>query len=263
METKPTGNVGVTLASNDEAVATVMPDTLTFSFANPSADNYWNKPQRVTVSAVGDRVDNPNNRTTEITHKTSGDDKYNQTNDSTEPELLVTVEDDADAAGLLISESAITVTEATAGNTGTYTVKLNSAPPPDGDTVIVTLELSGDTGLIVVAPTSLEFTGRQSANDNGNWDDPKTVMVTANPDEVDTRSDGRVTIKHSVIGEGEDGYNDVDPIDVQVTVKDDDVSELEVTEISVGQRGWRAGILHSESKEKSGRHCKGKPRNVR
>ena len=172
LETKPTANVEVMLASNAEVVATVMPKTLTFSFANPSADNYWNKPQRVTVSAVADEVDNPNNRTTEITHTTSGDDKYDEDNDSTQPELLVTVEDDADTAALLISESAITVTEADAGNTGTYTVKLNSAPP-DGDTVIVTLVLSGDTGLIGVAPTSLEFTGRQSATNNGDWDDPE------------------------------------------------------------------------------------------
>ena len=132
LETKPTAEVTVALASNAPGVATVLPAMLTFAFANPSADNYWNKPQRVTVSAISDDVDNPNNRTTEITHTTSGDAKYNEENDSTEPELLVTVEDDADTAALLISESAITVTEVsegTAGNTGTYTVKLNSAPP--------------------------------------------------------------------------------------------------------------------------------------
>ena len=234
LETKPTANVDVVLESRDEAVATVMPETLTFSFANPSADNFWNKPQRVTVSAVADEVDNPNNhRTTEIIHTTSGDGKYEV---STKPELLVTVRDDADTAALLISESAITVTEAIAGNRGTYTVKLNSAPPPDGGTVTVTLVLSGDTGLIGVVPTSLEFTGRQSATDNGDWDDPKPVTVMATPDDVDTPGDARVTIKHSVSGEG--GYNDVDPIDVQVTVKDDDVSELEVRRsLSVSEDG--------------------------
>ena len=240
LETKPTADVTVTVASTAPGVATVLPTTLTFTTANPTADNYWNKPQRVTVSAVADDVDNPkNDRTTEITHTTSGDAKYN---DSTEPELLVTVEDDADTAALVISESAITVTEvteATAGNTGTYTVKLNSAPP-DREVVTVTLVLSGDTGLIEVTPTSLQFTGRQSpTDDNGDWDVPKPVTVTATSDNVDTPGDARVTIKHSVSSvSGEGGYNDVDPIDVQVTVKDDDVSELEVPRsLSVSEDG--------------------------
>ena len=53
---------------------------------------------------------------------------------------------------------------------------------------------------------------------------------------MDTPGDARVTIKHSVSGEG--GYNDVDPIDVQVTVKDDDVSELVVPRsLSVSEDG--------------------------
>ena len=128
METEPTADVGVMLESNHEEVATVLPETLTFTFTNPSADDYWNKPQRVTVSAVADEVDNPDNRTTEIMHTTSGDSKYVANNDSTRPELLVTVEDDADTAALVISESAITVTEDSSGSVNTYTVKAQLRP---------------------------------------------------------------------------------------------------------------------------------------
>ena len=134
--------------------------------------------------------------------------------------MLVTVEDDADTAALIISETAITVTEAPAGNTGTYTVKLNSAPP-SGETVTVTLRLSGDTTLIRVVPNSLRLTFNDAT-----WPEPQTVTVTATADNFDTPGDGRATIEHSVSGQG--GYDDVAPINVRVTVKDDDVSELVV-----------------------------------
>ena len=193
----------------------------------------------MTVSAVPDHVDNPNNRTTEITHSTSGDSKYSdENNDSTEPELLVTVEDDADTAALIISETAITVTEDPAGEEATYTVRLNSAPPAGPD-VTVTLSLSGDAGLIEVAPsisTPLSFTGGR----NGDWDQPKPVTVTSTKDNFDTPGDGRVTIEHTVSGQG--GYDNVAPVDVRVTVRDDDVSELQLspTAVSVNENGGTA-----------------------
>ena len=232
LETKPTAEVTVTLASTATGVATVMPESLTFTFANPSADDYWNKPQRVTVRAVSDYVDNPNNRTTEITHTTSGDAKYDVNNDSTEPELLVTVEDDADTAALVISESTITVTEDSSGDTATYTVKLNSAPPA-GQDVEVALELSGDTSAIDPLTSPLSF-------NDGNWNTAQTVTVTADDDDVDAPGDARLTITHTVSGQG--GYDNIAPIDVRVTVRDDDVSELRLspTALSVNENGGTA-----------------------
>ena len=229
LETEPTDDVDVTvtLTSTNPDAATVLPSPLTFTATNPSADNYWNKPQRVTVSAVPDQVDNPNNRTTEIRHATTSSDVKYGTDEVTE--VLVTVEDDADTAALVISETAITVTEDAEGNTATYTVTLNSAPPT-GQDVSVRLELSGDTSAIRAPTTPLTFTG-------GNWDQPQTVTVTAQDDTVDTPGDARLTIKHTVSGQG--GYDDVSPVDVQVTVKDDDVSELVLSprSLSVNENG--------------------------
>ena len=228
LETKPTAEVTVALMSTAIGVATVMPTSLTFTSTNPSADDYWNKPQRATVRAVPDEVDNPNNRTAEITHTTtSTDSKYGI--DSEVTEVLVTVDDDEDAAGLEISESAITVTEDSSGREVTYTVTIESAPPQE-ETVTVRLELSGDTSAVTspVNASTLSF-------DNQNR--TRTVTVTARDDTIDTPGDARVTIKHTVSGEG--GYDEVAPVDVRVTVKDDDVSELALspTSLSVSENG--------------------------
>ena len=230
LETKPTADVTVTLASSDSDVATVMPISLMFTSTNPSAEDYWNKPQRVTVSAVPDEVDNPDNRPAEITHTTnSTDPKYGT--DSEVTEVLVTVEDDEDAAGLEISESAITVTEDSSGREVTYTVTLKSAPPAT-ESVTVTLELIGDASA-VTAPEN----ARTLSFSDQNWSTAQPVTVTARDDTVDTPGDARLTIKHTVSGGG--GYDDVGPVDVRVTVKDDDVSELRLspTSLSVSENG--------------------------
>ena len=245
LATKPTANVTVTLndyvrgTTDPSPDVSVSPGTLLFTFTNPSADDYWNKPQRVTVRGVPDDVDNPNNRLGDIVHTTSSTnpDRY-EGNDDTRTVLPVTIEDDTDTAGLLISESAITVTEDSADKpTDTYTVRLNSAPPA-GETVQMTLELSGDTGAMTLSGTGV--TGSSPTYtlpfDATTWDDPVVITVTAVDDQVDTSGDARVTIRHSVSGEG--GYNDVAHVDVRVTVRDDDASELVVpSSISVNENG--------------------------
>ena len=220
----------VALESNDTDVATVMPTSLMFTSTNPSADDYWNKPQRVTVRAVPDEVDNPDNRTVEITHTTdSSDSNYGTASEVTE--VPVTVEDDEDAAGLEISESAIMVTEDSSGGDVTYTVTIKSAPPVNKP-VTVTLELSGDKSAIMTPAdlSTLSFT-------NSEWS-TQTVIVKARSDTAETLGDARVTIKHSVTG-GEGEYDDVAPVDVRVTVKEDDVSELalSLTSLSVSENG--------------------------
>ncbi len=62
LETQPTGEVTVAVASNDITIATVSPSSLTFTTTN------WSTGQTVTVTAVDDDVDNGYQRQTRVTH---------------------------------------------------------------------------------------------------------------------------------------------------------------------------------------------------
>ena len=91
LNTKPTGTVVINIASEDNDIATVSPDRLTFT---PST---WNDPQQVMVTAVADALqDNPGDkREIEITHTVDahGIDYEDETADAVE----VTVIDDDNA----------------------------------------------------------------------------------------------------------------------------------------------------------------------
>ena len=123
----------------------------------------------------------------------------------TKCEVTVTITDD-DTAGVTVSKTSLTVTEAdTTGDS--YTVVLDSQPTAD---VVVTV--GGHAGTDVTpAPASLTFTTL-------NWDTAQTVTVTAAAD-ADT-TDDTVTLTH--VGASTDvKYNAVAP-SVTVTVDDKD-----------------------------------------
>ena len=126
----PAGTVTVTITGHDSTALTISGtalrnDTLTFTASN------WDTAETVTVKA-----DNDANATSEsltLTHTPSGG-GY-----STAADLPVTVTDD-DSAAIVLSESALTLTEG--GDTGdSYTVKL--AAQPSGD---VTVTIGGHSG---------------------------------------------------------------------------------------------------------------------
>ena len=127
LKTQPlANNVTVTVTSADPTAATVSPAVLTFT----STD--WSKTQTVTVTGVADRVDNPGpNRMAEITHTVGGGsagppaDGYARSGDDAPdaPPVTVTIVDN-DVAGLKISKTTTTITEA--GPAKTYMVELES-----------------------------------------------------------------------------------------------------------------------------------------
>ena len=86
------------------------------------------------------------------------------------------------------------------GDTFTYTVEMDDQP--DGDVTVDTSYASG--GAMSVSPSSLTFTrsGEASEADKWEWDDPRTVTITALTD-ADNRDEYR-TIKHEVTVDGED-----------------------------------------------------------
>jgi len=207
LTSRPTDLVTVTTGIASTGVATVEPKTLTFSNVNTD-DNAWNKWQPVTVRGVDDAIDNDSPRMTTITHEASGAD-YNGVTAS--PVTVRTTDDDTE--GVTLSTDMLTVEE---GDTGTYTVRLNSQPAgnvtitpsiPTGDAATATVTVPMRDGM---AQTDLLFT-------TTNWIIPQTVTVTGRTeDNIDSGTDSTTTITHTVMG---GGYGDVsaDPVAVTVT----------------------------------------------
>ena len=115
------------------------------------------------------------------------------------------------AAGVTVSESALTVTEENA--TGdTYTVVLNTQPSAD-----VTVTVAGHSGTeVTLTPASLTFTMT-------NWSTARTVTVKAGND-ADTTND-TVTLTHSATST-DTNYNGITIGSVVVTVEDNDTAQV-------------------------------------
>ena len=111
----------------------------------------------------------------------------------------------ATPVGVVVSKSALTVAE---GASGTYTVKLSTAPSSD-----VTVTVGGASGDVTVSPPSLTFTGT-------NYSTAQTVTVNAALD-PDAAADPDVTLTHSASG---GGYDAVAIASVTVSVTEDDAA---------------------------------------
>ena len=164
-----------------------------------TVDN-WDTAQTVTVKAGQD--DDGAADTATLTHTASGGDYASITAD-----LPVTVTDD-DEAGVVLSETGLTVTEGDAAGS-TYTVKL--ATQPTGE-VIVTV--SGHAGTdLTLDKTTLTFTV-------DNWDTAQTVTVKAGHDDDAANDTG--TLTHTASGGGYASVSNTLP----VTVTDDDTAAI-------------------------------------
>ena len=209
LATLPSANVQIAVASGNTATATVSPATLTFTSAN------WNTAQTVTVTGVDNQGTGSNN-TVAISHSsTSTDGSYNAIAIT---DVTVTVVDD-DGAGVTITESdGATVTTDALGEADTYMVVLNTMPTGD---VTITMA-SGDVAIATVDPATLTFT-------SSDWSTAQTVTVTNVGDLVAQENDRTVAISHS--STSTDGsYNTIDIRDVTVTVVDDDIAAVVITQ---------------------------------
>ena len=129
----------------------------------------------------------------------------------------LTITDDDDA-GVVIAPTSLTVDE---GSTGTYTLKLTSAP-----TASVTVGVSVPTGTDVSAsPTTVTFT-------SGNWSTAQTVTVSAAAD-ADAVVDDQVTITHSVSSTGD--YSGKTASNVLVSITENTVPVLSIGNASAAE----------------------------
>ena len=198
LNTAPTADVIIAVASSDTLAATVSSTSLTFTPTD------WNTAQTVTVTGVSDTA--LGGRTAIVTHTAaSGDTVYDRV--AIDP-VTVTVTDD-DTAGVTVSETTRTVAED--GGTDTYTVVLNTLPL---DNVTIT-PASSDTDVAIVS-AALTFT-------SSTWDTPQTVTVTGvNDDDHNSGDERTATVTHTVESTGDPIYAAVTIASVTVTVVDDD-----------------------------------------
>ena len=220
LDTEPTADVTVEIQMPENADIAVSPLTLTFT-----ADN-WNTPQTVTVTAAQDDdavADDP----VTLTHAVSGGDYEGVTTADVE----VTIIED-DTTGVTISITALEVAE---GDTGHYTIVLDTEPTAD---VTVEIQAPEDTD-ITVAPLTLTFTA-------DNWNTPQTVTVTAAQDD-DAVADDPVTLTHAVSG---GDYEGVTTADVEVTIIEDDTTGVTISitalEVAEGDTGHYTIVLDTE-----------------
>ena len=129
----------------------------------------------------------------------------------------VSITDD-DAAGVTISETALSIDE---GASDTYTVVLDTKPTAD-----VTVAIAGHAVTdISLDQTSLTFTA-------STWDTPQTVRVTATQDD-DAASDAAVTLTHTANGGGYVAVQET----VTVTIVEKDAAVLSVSNAEAGEAG--------------------------
>ena len=226
LATKPTGNVVVTVASDDPGAATVSPGSLTFTRMN------WSTARSVTVSGVDDGAGPADvTKETKITHTPSGGGYHG----GLAKEVTVTVTDTgtliATNKGFVFSPQQPVVVE---GGQATYTVRLKTRP-----TGTVTLDLSVSNvidGLVSpfrISPNLLRFTVT-------NWNTSQSVTVTSVEDDyVDNDPDNesftnlrRATITHQPSGGGYDGLAD-SMLKLTVGLRDNDKRGLLLSRKSV------------------------------
>ena len=229
LNSKPTGDVTITLNPDEQVTATSDADTATLIF---TPDN-WNVQQTVTVTANNGANDVIDEGPDTVPHLgqielqiASADDFYDAL-----PSQTVDVDVfDNDTASLVIVESDGSTDVTEGGQTDSFTVRLATEPTSN-----VTVTLTPDAQVTAAdagdGDTTLVFTP-------DNWDTPQTVTVTANgvaddnidegPDDTTTHP-GTVTLSVSSADEYYDALAD--------QVVDVDVSDNDTAGVSYDSNG--------------------------
>lgn len=211
LDALPLADVTIPVTSGDTGEITASTAALVFTTAN------WDTPQIVTLTGVDDFVaDGDQPVTIDLGAIDSTDAAYAAL---TLADLTATNLDD-DQANVIATAAVAHTTEA--GGSTTFTVVLASEP-----TAAVTITpTSGDLTEGATSPASLAF-------DATNWDQPQTVTVTGQPDDID---DGDVTFGVALaVASTDAAYAALTPAPVQVTNDDDgDTAAIVVSAISGG-----------------------------
>ena len=194
LNSQPTHTVTVTATSPDIGAVTFTPSSRTFSTLN------WGTAQEFTVTGVQDG--DATNESVVISHEATGSDtSYSAL---TPDSVTVNVTDD-DMEGFTVTPTTLPIRE---GETGTYTVVLNTAPSAN----VVVTPTSADTGAVTFTPSSRTFSTL-------NWGTAQEFTVTGVQDGDATNES--VVISHEATG-SDTSYSALTPESVTVTVTDDE-----------------------------------------
>ncbi|GDY11708.1 hypothetical protein LBMAG53_05860 [Planctomycetota bacterium] len=210
LTSQPTADVTVPLSSGDSTEGAVSPASLIFTAVN------WSIPQQVTVTGVNDNLDDGDIAYAVLVQPATGADTAYQGIDA--PDVAL-VNIDNDAAGVVLSTTAVSVTEGGAGST--YTVRLASQP-----TGTVTVLATSD-GQLNSTPGFLTFTTATGVA--GGWDSPQTITVNAVDDAV-AEGTHAGSVGHAASGGGYDG---VIAASVSATITDNDSAGYNVSASNV------------------------------
>jgi hypothetical protein len=209
LNTQPTANVTIPISSSDTTEGTVVPSSVTFTPAN------WNTSQTVTVTGVNDDLSDGNVVYTIITGAATGAAGYAGLNPD---DVSVTNFDDDPPGFTIVPTSGLVTSEA--GQTATFTIRLNSQP-----TANVTIPLStSDATEGTVSPTSVTFTPQ-------NWNVNRPITVTGVDDDL---ADGSIfyEIITGVAVSSDTIYNGLNPVNVSATNTDNDPAEFVIVPTS-------------------------------
>jgi hypothetical protein len=216
LNTRPTANVTIALATSDATEGTIAPASLVFTRDN------WNAPQTVTVTGVNDdAADGPQAYAILTAAAASGDARYA----GIDPPDVAASNTDNDTAGFTIAPPTATnpatpITTTEAGGTATFTVVLNTQP-----TASVSINVAStapDEG--TVGPATLTFT-------TANWNAPQTVTVTGVDDLVADGSQ-QYAVSLAPATSADPRYAGLDPANVAVSNTDNDSPGFTVSAIS-------------------------------
>jgi len=191
LTSRPTADVTFTFEGGDQLIT---PEPITFT-----PDN-WDQAQTVTIAAIDDEVFE-GEHTGLLTQTISS----NDTNfDGIEVAPITVAIADNDSAGLLLSKTDVTVSEA--GTTDIYTLALISQPTTDVTVIF-------DGGEQLETPLPLTFTP-------DNWDQAQTVTVAAIDDET-FEGDHTGTLVQSV-SSNDANYEGIEVTPITAAIADND-----------------------------------------
>ncbi|MEZ5105799.1 MAG: HYR domain-containing protein, partial [Draconibacterium sp.] len=210
----PTGTVVIAVSSDDTTEGTASVSQVTFNSSN------WDTPQTITVTGVNDDVDDDDisYHVNLAIDQASTDDLSGYENASSV--VIDAVNIDNDEAGITVSSISRHTTEA--GQTATFTIRLNTEPLAD---VSFDLTTSDATEGTVTSAGTITFTP-------SNWNTPQTVTVTGVDDVIDD-GDFSYQIDISNATSTDPKYSGLFATQVDVVNNDNDTAGFTVTPVSL------------------------------
>ena len=225
LTSQPTGDVTLTLASDDALKGTVSPTTLTFTVAG-GADN-WNNTHDVTLTGVDDTTPlAPGPHTWHVTFgaSSSTDTLYNNIT----PASIAVSNADNDTPGITVSPNTGLVSNES-GTGDTFTVVLNALPAAD---VTVTLTTSdANAGLLATVANPTPASTQVLTFTTLNWNVTQSVTLHGVNDALPKKNAAvpyTITVDTSCAADPT-GYDLVADVIVNATNTDDDVPGITVT----------------------------------